>query len=236
MSETRHAIRLEPARLVRALAAIAVLLTLAHVVLALVKAFTGHDHVFGLVRLFDLDRERNIPSFFSGCLFLLNALLMGLVAKIVPRSASRTIWLFFAGLFVFLAFDELFGVHERLTRPVRQALHTSGLLYYAWVLVYIPAVVLLAFVFVPVWRRLDRPVRSRLTLAAGTYLAGAVGVEIVAGAYREAVGPRWSLTYGILVAIEESLEMAGLILLTHSLLSLLKRKAGGLLIVIEERD
>jgi hypothetical protein len=235
VSQTRHAIRLEPARLVRALAVIAVLLTLAHVVLVLVRAFTGHDHVYGLFPLFDLDRELNIPSFFSGCLFLLNAPLFVLVAKTAPRSASRTIWLVLAGLFVLMAYDELFGVHERLTEPLREAFHTSGLLFYAWVLVYVPAVVLLVCVFVPVWWRLDRPVRSWLALAAGTYLLGAVGVEMVAGAYDEAVGDR-GLTYGLLVAIEESLEMAGLVMLTHALLSLLKREAGGPLIVIQDRD
>jgi len=72
---TGRAIRIDPRRLVLALIAVAVLLVLAHVSLLLVAVLTGHDYIFGLVPLFDLDLERNIPSFFGGWLFLLNALL-----------------------------------------------------------------------------------------------------------------------------------------------------------------
>jgi hypothetical protein len=236
VSEASRAIRLEPARLVRALAAIAVLLSLAHVVLLVVRTSTGHDTIYGLVRLFDLDREQSIPSFFSGCLFLLNALLFFLIARSAPRSASSAIWPVLPALFLFLAYDELFGIHEGLTKPLRAALHTSGLLFYAWVVVYVPAVVLLVFAFLPVWRRLDRPVRAWLGLAAGTFLLGAVGIEMVGGAYRETVANNRDLTYGLLVTIEESLEMAGLIMLTHALLSLLKKQAGGPPIVIQDPD
>jgi len=65
VSETGPAIQLEPARLVRALAAIAALLTLAHVVLLLVTVSTGHDEIHGLVSLFDLDRENKTHISFN---------------------------------------------------------------------------------------------------------------------------------------------------------------------------
>lgn len=229
MSERGLRIELDPRRLVRTLAVIAALLTLAHLALIVVKATTGHDHIYGLLRLFNLDRERNVPSFFSGCLLLWNALLFALVAKTPPRSTSRKTWLALSGLFLFLAYDELFGVHERFSGPLQTALHTSGLLYYAWVLVYVPAVALLAWLFVPVWRRLDGPVRSWLARAAGAYLTGAVGLEMVGGAYEEAVGDRGDLNYGLLVAVEESLEMAGLIMLIHALLRVLEAEQRGVM-------
>ena len=230
-NDTSRTLRFEPGRVVRALAAVAALLVLVHLGFLLLKALTGHDRVYGLVRLFDLDKEHNIPSFFSGCLFLLNALLLALVARTVPRSAAKTTWKILAGLFVYLAFDELFAIHERLTKPVREAFHTSGPFYYAWILVYLPIVAVIAGLFAPVWRRLDGPVRSRLAVAAGTYLAGAVGVEIAGGMYREAVGPQLGLGYGVLVAIEESLEMAGLIILARALFDQLERTSGGGIIV-----
>jgi hypothetical protein len=221
VGERRFLVAVDPGRLVRTLAVIAALLTLAHLALVLVRTLTGHDYIYGLFPLFDLDLERNIPSFFSGCLLMLNALLFAVVAKAAPR--SKTTWLALSGLFLFLAYDELFSIHEHFSR-LRAALHTSGLLYYAWVIVYVPAVALLAWLFLPVWRRFDGPVRSWLARAAGAYLAGAVGVEMVTGAYHEAGGHQGDLTYGLLVAVEESLEMAGLIMLTHALLKLLQEE------------
>jgi hypothetical protein len=67
-----------------------------------------------------------------------------------------------SGLFVFLAYDELFSNHELLNAPLKAALHTSGLLFYPWLLVYVPALFLLVWGFFPAWRRLDRPVRTSL--------------------------------------------------------------------------
>ena len=228
-------LRLDPARLVRLLASVAILLTVAHLALLMVKTFTDSP-VRVLFPLFDLDRESNIPSFFSGCLFLLNAALLVAAARTAPeRSWSRAVWLIFAAAFVFLSFDELFAVHELLTKPIRDALRTSGLLFFAWVIVYIPAFLLLTFLFVPVWRRLARPVRTWIALAAATYLAGAVGVEMVSGAYYESVGKHEDLTFGLLVALEEFLEMAGMVMFTHALLVLLQKESGGIRIVFPER-
>jgi hypothetical protein len=219
----------------KALIEVAALLILAHVLLLLVSVLTGHDYIFGFVPLLDLDRERNIPSFFSGCLFLLNALLFALVAKASPRSTAIS-WSKLSGLFVFLAYDELFSLHELLTTPLRTALHTSGLLFYPWMLVYVPLVILLVWGFFPVWRHLEGPLRTSLGLAAGTYLLGAVGIEMVGGAYDEAFGTGRNLGWGLLVGLEESLEMTGLLILTHALLKLLAQGTGGATIVIGDRE
>jgi hypothetical protein len=227
VSNKQISLMVDPSGLVRSLAVIAVLLVLLSSAFWIVRILTGHDEIFGLVGLFDLDGERNLPSFFSGCLFLLNALLFVLVARAAPGGTSRTSWLALAGLFLFLSFDELFGVHERLTTPVREALHTSGFLYYSWVLIYVPAVALLACGLIPVWRRLHGPARSWLGRAAVTYMAGAVGLEMTAGAYHVAAGTRRDLVYGILATVEESLEMAGLIMLTYALLLLLTQETDG---------
>jgi hypothetical protein len=232
LNGTRRTIRVDSRRLVRALTAIASLLVVIHVFFVGVRSLTGHDHVYGLVRLFDLDREVNVPSFYSGALFFLDSLLLLLVARAAPSPGPRRVWSFLCLLFLFLAFDELYSVHERLTGPVREALHTSGLFYYAWVIVYLPAVALVGAVFAPVWWRLAEPARRRLTIAAGVYLLGAVVLEMVSGAYRGR-SEIWTPVYGLLVAVEESLEMAGLILMARALLGLLDQEAGGPSVVFE---
>lgn len=235
MIELRETIRFDSRKLVKALAATAAALVVVHLTFVGVRALTGHDYVYGLMPLFDLNGEDNLPSFFTGSLFLVNAVLVLFVAGSATGSRSRSVWLLLSGLFVFLSFDDFCSVHERLTEPVRNALHTSGLLYHAWVIVYVPAVALVAAIFLPVWSRLVEPARRRLAVAAGIYLLGAVGVEMASGAYR-GHNPGWTAGYSLLVALEESLEMAGLILTARALLGLLDRRAGGPSIVFEGGD
>lgn len=226
-------IRLSPRRVAFALTVAATLLVAAHLGLWLIAATTGRDYIFGLVPLFDLDVERNVPSFFSGCLLLLNGMLFWLVAQ-RPALTRGSVWYVLAAVFVFLAYDELFGLHERLTSPIREALHTTGLLYYAWTIAYaLPLLALIGW-FIPAWRTLEAPARRRLMVAGMLYFLGAVVMEMVGGAYDEAFGRR-TLAWGLLVTVEESLEFAGLLVLAHTLLMLLMPSAGGAPIVVDHQ-
>jgi hypothetical protein len=233
MTDTTTAIRIRPRRVVVVLTTVAVLLLMGHLALLLITATTGHNRVFGLVPLFDLNRENNVPSFFSGSLLLLNGTLFWLVGQLPALSHRSKVWAVLAAVFVALSYDELFGIHEHLTRPMREALQSSGLLYYPWILAYaVPLLALIAWFF-PTWRRLDAVVRTGLVVAGCLYLLGAVVMEMIGGAYDEAFGRR-TLGWGLLVAVEESLEMAGLIVLADTLLMVLRPSAGGLPIVFDD--
>ena len=214
-------IRFDARRVVMSLTAVAALLLVAHLTLVAITVVTGHDSVFGLVRLFDLDLENNIPSFFSGGLFLLNALLLWMVGHVPAQRHRSSVWTVLAVVFVFLANDEMFGIHERLVEPLRAMLHTTGVLHFPWFIVYAGPVLVLAIWFLPTWRCLETPARVTLMVSASLYLFGAVGMEMIGGAYADAFGQTRSLTWGLLVAVEESLEMAGLITLVHALLTML---------------
>jgi len=229
------AIRVVSRRVVLSLAAVAGLLVAAHFWLLFITVTTGHDSILGLVGAFDLDRENNVPSFFSGGLFLLNAMLLWLVGQQPARHHGSRVWYALAAVFVFLSYDEMFGVHERLTRPLREAFHTGGLLYYAWVIAYVMPVIALIWWFYPTWRRLSADVRRQLLVAGCLFLLGAVVMEMINGAYDEAFGHRRSLAWGLLSAVEESLEMAGLIALAHALLGLLSSAPGGAPLVFDDR-
>src|SRR3989449_1118153 len=116
-----------PGKIVRVLSAITLVLLFANVCGLLVAYFSGHDTALGVVPFFDFGAEQNLPSFFSGCLLLGGAVLFFLVS----RARRQRIWLFLAGLFVFLSFDELFEVHEGLIQPIRERFHLGGFLYFA---------------------------------------------------------------------------------------------------------
>lgn len=216
----------------------AVWLGLAGIALALVTASLGfgaaknwwwHADVYGLSDLFRLNAEGNIPSFFSGVLFLLNAGLLVVVSWARRDDGwRRWVWAFLAALFVFLAFDELFEVHETLIEPLRQAWQLSGLLYYSWILVYLPATLLLGIIFLPVWLRMKPGHRIRFAAAAVTYLVGAVGLEMLGGARYERAGEAGDVLYALIYTAEEALEMAGLILFLASQMFLLADEVGEL--------
>jgi len=223
---------LRPGKIVRVLSAITLVLLFANVCGLLVAYFSGHDTALGVVPFFDFGAEQNLPSFFSGCLLLGGAVLFFLVS----RARRQRIWLFLAGLFVFLSFDELFEVHEGLIQPIREHFHLGGFLYFAWVVVYGAGVLLLAAAFVGVWWRLPKRIRWWLGVSAATYLTGAIGFEMLGAkrfeAMQLATQVRFDLVYGVLYTIEESLEMAGSIMLIYGLLLLLQSEHEGFAVVI----
>jgi len=174
-------IRFDARRVVMSLTAVAALLLVAHLTLVAITVVTGHDSVFGLVRLFDLDLENNVPSFFSGGLFLLNAQLLWMVGV---RARRSSIWPVLAIVFVFLAIDEMFAIHERLVDPLRAMFHTTGVLHFPWFVVYAGPVLAVAISFLPTWRRLEPPARVTLMVSASLYLFGAVGMETESVSFR----------------------------------------------------
>lgn len=149
------------------LAGIAAGLVLVSALLAAAKNWLWKGDPYGIVELFRLNAENNIPSFYSGLLLLIDAGLLTVVwwAR-VDDGWRRWVWSLLVLLFVFLAFDELFEVHERLIKPLREAWNLSGLLYNAWVVVYAPAAGLLGIVFLPIWLRLKPLHRLRFAASA----------------------------------------------------------------------
>ncbi|MDH3223276.1 MAG: hypothetical protein OEO23_06130 [Gemmatimonadota bacterium] len=224
---TQRSLAINPAGIWLALGGIAALLVMASLGFSAAKNWWWNADPYGLSGLFRLNAEGNVPSFFSGLLFLLNSGLLAAVAWARWGDGwRRWVWGFLAALFMFLAFDELFGVHEALIEPMRQAWELSGLFYFSWILVYVPATVLLGAIFLPVWLKMKPRDRLRFAASAVTYLAGAVGLEMVGGARYEAVGAAGDTVYALIYTAEESLEMAGLILLLASLLYLLADELG----------
>jgi hypothetical protein len=208
-------------RVVGRLALVAGLLVGVSVVLGAIKATSPGTVPESLVDLFRLNEEGNLPAFYSGVLLLTSAALLGAVSwneRRVGLLRSR-VWLALAVVFVFLAYDELFSVHERLIEPMRRQFELPSFLQFAWVPIYAGIVVIVAIAFFRLWRELPRNLRRLFAAAAVIYLSGAVGFEML-GAARY-TGAEGDMVYGLLYTTEETLEMAGLIVLIYSLLSVL---------------
>jgi len=92
-----------------------------------------------------------------------------------------------------------------------------GIFYFAWVIPGIALVLVLGLFFLRFLLSLPATTRRRFLIAATLYLGGALGVELIGGQYAELHGFE-SFTYSMIATVEESLEMAGLILFIRALL------------------
>lgn len=219
ISVDRHAIGTALAKL------IALLLTVS--MLGQISRFEfGHDHVFGLVRLFNVNVENNVPTFFSVLLTIGSAMLLAIIgiANKQTEKNDRRYWFMLAAGFLFLAYDEAFQVHEQLGDPVRQLLGKSnlGFLYFGWVVPAMIIVFLLALFFVKFLLRLPASTRGWLLFSGALYLSGCIGMELIGGKYFVAHG-KDTLMYSVLTTVEEGLEMSGVATLIYCLLGYIQQ-------------
>ncbi len=192
------------------------------------KYLWNDDYFYELVPLFDLDKERNIPSLFSSMLILFCACFFYLITLARAHSLKTYgYWLGLALIFSFLALDELVSLHERIIRPLRGALHTSGVLYFAWLIPYGIAVLAIGGIYLRFLFRLPATMRWMMIAAATIYLSGAMGMELIGGHYYEQLGEHRNLPYELMTACEESLEMFGMIILAYGLMRHFAADYGG---------
>jgi hypothetical protein len=212
-------IDLNPRRLTDIFAALVVLLVIVHVTVQTLR-FTFFDggSMGGLVGLFNLGTDGNLPTFYSSFALLFCSLLLLATALATHRSGEGDggYWLGLAAIFAFLSVDEMLELHERLIEPVRDALGTGGLLYYAWVIPYSLGGVALLIVYRRFLRRLPRRTAILFLVSGVTFVAGAVGMEMLGGLYFERYGSQHP-GYVALQTLEETLEMSGVVLFIYAI-------------------
>lgn len=182
----------------------------------------------------NLDRELNIPSFYSMLSLLVCAILLAVIAYAKQTAGDRFVrqWIVLSIIFFSLAVDEIMSFHEKITEPLRAALNTSGLLYYAWV---IPGGVFVLVCLLIFWQFLSAlPVKTRqlFILAGIIFITGAIGVELIGGYYAY-LHSEQNMTYAVIASIEEVLEMFGVVLFIYGLLAYISSAMHGLNIQIQ---
>ncbi len=201
------------------LGGVLLLLLLAHLAGLFSKYALGHGHVFGLVPMFDLDEEGNIPTLYSSTLLLLSSVILAAFARAKRSRADRfaLYWTGLSAIFLFLAVDEAASIHEVLIR-LREAFETRGVLHFPWLIVYIPLVLLVAAVYLRFLAALPRRTAGLFLLAGALYVGGAAGVEMIGGVQASLYGEE-NLAYSLITTMEELLELSGLLVFIYALLS-----------------
>jgi hypothetical protein len=219
----RRRILLDPGAIAGILALVAVFLILASSAALLTDYLTGHSSVIvrKFVKLFYVDLELNVPTFFSTVLLLFASVLLATISFLDRKlMASRTMyWTTLSVGFLLMAFDEAVAVHERLIEPMRSVLGEGGLgvLYYAWVVPASLLVLFLASFFVRFLLSLPAKTRRHFFIAGILYIGAAIGLEFAEGSHAEIYGMD-NFIYFALATTEELLEMAGLTIFIWALL------------------
>lgn len=172
--------------------------------------------------LFNVNSETSIPTWFAQSLLLGAA---GILLFIAFVSKARCImWASLGAIFTYVSIDEGAAIHELTVRPIRNIFDIhAGLFYYSWVLLFASALMVLVIVYARFWWHLPSMTKYLFLAAFLIFVSGGIGLEMLGGQIA-AVQGETALTYGLLVAGEEFLEMLGVIVFIYALLAYVKQQ------------
>lgn len=198
---------------------------------------TDHWFTRKVMKLFYLDLELNVPTFFSAGLLVLAAALLAVIflIKRQNRESNMFHWAALACGFVLMAFDELIAAHEKLIEPMRLMIGEGelGVLYFAWVIPAICGVAIIGLGFLKFFINLPGRTRFLFGASATLFLGGALGFEFVEGWHVEANSKETGI-YFLLTTVEETLEIFGVILFIRALLEYLTERTPMIAVLLEK--
>lgn len=189
----------------------------------------AYTRSFEATELLNLDEEVSLPTWWQQLLLFAAALLAYAISRSFARSPSgdRAHWVGLGAILLLVSIDEGTEIHERLIAPMRSAFDiTGGPLWFAWLIPGLGLLLVFLLAYVRFWLRLNPAVRFRFGLAGVLYLTGAVGFEMVGGAYESSRGVQ-DLGYSLVIACEEGFELLGQAVLLAALLVELGRRTAG---------
>lgn len=182
----------------------------------------GIEDGWGLVTLLHFDREQNIPTLFAVLLLLASSVMaLACSENAAETRVLRRGWVIVAVILALMALDEFVSIHERLDSAIRYYLGSESLPYVVWPIPYLIGIGLLGLRLAPWFFALKPRLALSLIIAGFIFIAGAAGVELVAGDYIEHIDPNRegisSWRRDLFATLEESLEFTGIILVLQIL-------------------
>lgn len=217
-------ISISPWKVTRFLVAVSIILS----VLSVIGQFTVYflpDFPLrdGLTEELNVTSEGNFPTLYSTLTLFFCASLLGVISyvKASEQDPYSFHWKALSFIFIYLGLDEGLSLHEHIMEPLRK-MGFSGFLYNAWVVPATFILIFLGFAFFRFILHLPKKIRRLFIVSGFIYIFGAFGLEFVEGAYGYAHGLE-NFNYQLIVSIEELLEILGIIVFIHTLLSYLNR-------------
>ncbi len=198
------------------------------------RYFLDHGRLLGLVDQFNLDFEKNIPTFFQTFLIFFSALLIFFIirANDTKEKIPKHYWIILFIMILYMGIDEIVVLHERMNIFINEFYgnQLQGIFYYPWVIIgsIIALVFIIYFTFLII--KIDKRIRSLFIIAAFLYLFGAILMEMISGFYFDIFGRNF--TYQLLVNLEESAEMFGIAVFIRALIKYINLKMTKILVII----
>lgn len=197
----------------------AIFVVFLHLLAMLAKYGFGRDYINGLVPLFDLYEEKNIPTYFSSINLLIAAFLLHQIAvNLETRQRSQVrAWKTLAGLFVFLSIDEFADLRILLSKFLKSHAFGASIfdqapaLIVAWTVPAMALVIFIGVLFIPFLWSLKTKYAVAFIACGAVFVFAAVGLETVQGHVSIDTGGVRSGLFMLLVTIEETLEMFSII-------------------------
>ncbi|MEP0956034.1 hypothetical protein NC995_06040 [Leptolyngbya sp. FACHB-1515] len=195
-------------------------LTLANLAAQVARYFLILDRRSAIYRLLNVNNEANIPTWYSTIALLVCVLLLALIATLKQQQNDRFTnhWRGLALLFLLLSLDEAASLHEKLNPFMRSLLNVDDNLLFLWV---IPGSIFAGAIALFYWKflmSLPSQMRNLILFSAALYLSGAIGLELLTGFAVLNISGLHQLLLALVVAIEELLEMLGILLFIRALL------------------
>lgn len=183
-------------------------------------------------RVFNIDQEANIPTWFTAGVALYLAMIASMIASVVKSQGKKMAWAWrgIAIMGIYIAMDEVAGFHELAITPIRDTWDISPWLYQSWIIPAMILVLLIGIFYLRFFWKLPFYTKFYLIVGVFVYLMGAIGVEAVGGFVLTTQGLNdW---YVQLAHIEEFMEMMGLIIILYSFVEYARRKLKSMTIVL----
>ncbi|SDM61206.1 hypothetical protein SAMN05421813_11710 [Daejeonella rubra] len=184
----------------------------------------GHERLYGIGKFY-FDFEESVPTYFSSIILLLAAILLAIIRNVKSKLSDpfSTHWMIISILFAILSVDEIAGFHEIIIDPINNSFHFSGYWRFSWV---IPALIfLLIFIisYLKFLNSLPSKYRKGFIFSGFIYVLGAVGIEMIsAKLFINDKSSANDLIYNLVITLEETFEMLGVMIFITVLLSYIK--------------
>jgi len=176
----------------------------------------------GWVRLFNVNREANLPTTFSILLLVLSTFFLAIIAfkSSYHKEPYSSACMALAVIFGYITIDEASALHE-MTNPLLNRVFGSGpfgILSDGWVWLILFLIPVLTITFARFYFQLPKVTRVWCGIAGFLYILGAAGMEMAGGMIVSAYSNNHRY-YFFAYTLEESLEMLGIIVFIYALMA-----------------
>ena len=181
------------------------------------------DDAHGIVRLFYLGGEANIPTWYKSATLLICSGLLFMIAAARKRAQAAFVlyWRDLGIIFLFLSIDEIASIHEGLGVQLSHLFEAKGVLYFAWVIAGSAIVISILVAYSKFLRSLPVMATYLFLLSGGIYVGGVIGVKMLEGWYYTLYGQK-TLMFMTIVVVQQLFEMVGIVIFIYSLLSYMR--------------